>query len=98
MGLLHVPQHVATLNVRLAALRAVVILLAGMRSLMGHQMALADEVLRTHVTAEGPFHRLSLRMAARMEQQITLERERLTALIALERTLTGVRPAVFFVR
>lgn len=93
MGLLHVPQHVATLNVRLAALRAVVILLAGMRSLMGHQMALADEVLRTHVTAEGPFHRLSLRMAALMEQQITLERERLTALIALERTLAGVRPA-----
>lgn len=93
MGLLHVPQHVATLNVGLAALRAVVVLLAGMRSLMGHQMALADEVLRTHIAAEGPLHRLSLRMAALVEQQITLERERLAALIALERTLASMRPA-----
>lgn len=68
MRLLHVPQHVATLNVRLAALRTVMILLPGMRSLMGHQVPLADEVLRTHVTAEWPLHRLSLRMATLVEQ------------------------------
>lgn len=73
--LLHVPQHVATLDVRLAALRAVVILFAGMRSLMGHQMSLADEVLRAHIAAERPLHRLPLGVAALVEQQIALERE-----------------------
>lgn len=87
------PQHVAPLDVRLAALRAVVILFAGMRSLMGHQMSLADEVLRAHIAAERPLHRLPLRVAALVEQQVALERERLAALIALERTLAGVRSA-----
>lgn len=93
MYLLHVPQHVAALDVRLAALRAVVILFAGMRSLMGHQVSLADEVLRAHVAAERPLHRLSLRVTALMEQQVALQRERLAALIALERALAGVRSA-----
>lgn len=87
------PQHVAALDVRLAALRAVVILFAGMRSLMGHQMPLADEVLRAHIAAERSLHRLALRVATLVEQQIALERERLAALIALERTLAGVRSA-----
>lgn len=91
MGLLHVPQHVATLNVRLAALRTVVVLFAGMRSLMGHQMSLADEVLWAHIAAERPLHRLALGVTALVEQQIALQRERLAALIALERTLAGVR-------
>lgn len=66
--LLHVPQHVATLNVRLAALRAVMILLPGVRSLMGHQVPLADKVLRAHVAPERALHRLALGMAARVEQ------------------------------
>lgn len=91
MGLLHVPQHVATLNVRLAALWTVVVLFAGMRSLMGHQMSLADEVLRAHIAAERPLHRLALGVTALVEQQIALQRERLATLIALERTLAGVR-------
>lgn len=91
MGLLHVPQHVATLNVRLAALRTVVVLFAGMRSLMGHQMSLADEVLRAHIAAERPLHRLALGVTALVEQQIALQRERFATLIALERTLAGVR-------
>lgn len=87
---LHVPQHVATLNVRLAALRAVMILLPGMRSLMGHQVSLADEVLRAHIATERPLHWLTLGVAARVEQQIALQWERLAALITLERTLAGV--------
>lgn len=91
MGLFHVPQHVATLNVRLAALRTVVVLFAGMRSLMGHQMSLADEVLRAHIAAERPLHRLALGVTALVEQQIALQRERFATLIALERTLAGVR-------
>lgn len=56
-------------------------------------MALADEVLRAHVAPEGTLHRLTLRMAPLVEQQVALERERLAALIALERTLSGMRPA-----
>lgn len=93
MGLLHVPQHVAPLDVRLAALRTVVVLLAGVGPLVRHQVALADEVLRAHVAPEGPLHRLALGVAALVEQQVALERERLAALIALERTLSGMRPA-----
>lgn len=87
------PQHVPALDVRFAALRTVVVLLAGVRPLMGHQMALADEVLRAHVAPEGPLHRLPLGVAPLVEQQVALERERLAALIALERALPGMRPA-----
>lgn len=93
VGLLHVPQHVAPLDVRLAALRTVVVLLAGVGPLVRHQVALADEVLRAHVAPEGPLHRLALGVTALVEQQVALERERLAALIALERTLSGMRPA-----
>lgn len=58
---------------------------------MGHQMPLADEVLRAHIAAERPLHRLALGVTALVEQQIALQRERLATLIALERTLAGVR-------
>lgn len=58
---------------------------------MGHQMSLADEVLRAHIAAERPLHRLALGVTALVEQQIALQRERLATLIALERTLAGVR-------
>lgn len=56
-------------------------------------MALADKVLRAHVAPERTLHGLALRMAPLVEQQVALERERLAALIALERTLSGMRPA-----
>lgn len=91
--LLHVPQHVAPLDVRFTALRAVMVLLARVRPLVRHQVALADEILRAHVTPERPIHRLALGVAALVEQQIALQRERFAALIALERSLAGVRSA-----
>lgn len=90
MRLLHVPQHVAPLDVRLAALRTVVVLLARVRPLVRHQVALADEILRTHVAPERTIHRLALGVAALVEQQIALQRERFATLVTLKGTLSGV--------
>lgn len=90
---LHVPQHITPLDVRFAALRAVMVLLARVRPLVRHQVALADEILRAHVAPERPVHRLALGVATLMEQQVALQRERFATLVTLERSLTRVRTA-----
>lgn len=87
-----VPHQVALLHERLVALRTGERLLATMRSPVGDQVALADEILRTEVTAERAVGRCSLVVAAHVEQQVALQRKRLAALLAGERTFAAMRP------
>lgn len=53
-------------------------------------MSLGDEVLGAEVTAERALGFNALVMAALVEQQIALQRERFAAFIALVRTLAGM--------
>lgn len=87
-----VPHQVALLHERLVALRTGKRLLATMRPPMRDQVALADEILRTEVAAERSIGRRSLVVAAHVEQQVALQRERFAALFAGERTLAAMRP------
>lgn len=60
---------------------------------MRDQVSLADEILRAEVAAKRSVRARTLVMAAHVEQQVALQRERLAALVAGERPLAAVRPA-----
>ena len=86
-------DQVALLHERFIALRTCERFFPGVGASVRDEVALADKVLGTEIAAEGTFGGRALVVAALVEQQVALQRERLAAFAAGERALAAVRPA-----
>lgn len=80
-------QHVTLLDEGFATVGTGVRPFARVRPTVRHQVPFAHEVFRAQVATERPFSIGSLVMGSLVKQQVALERERLAALGARERSL-----------
>lgn len=85
-----VAKHVALLNEALAAIRAAVGPLVGVRATVRDQVTLAHEVFVANVAAERALSVAALVVGAHVKQEIALERKALATFGADEWTLAGV--------
>lgn len=83
-------QHISLLDECLAAVGTAVRSFVRVGSTVGHEMALAHEVLGAQITAEGTLSIAALVVGAHVEEEIAFEGEALAALGAHEWTLTSV--------